>query len=254
MNPSELFKKDRAILKDLPLKEKVKHIWHYYKWYFGALLLVIVYIASTIASYISTSNCVLNGIFLNSTADASTFNEMSDTFLATAEQTKEDATVFVDTLSFSANPSAEDATSMYETFQTLLAKAHAGDLDFLVTGSDSINQLIYNEFFLDLSSLLDPEQLSAYQDKLLYMDRSFLEHIQNLDASSALDTPIAYPDPTDPASMKDPVPVLVDIRTSRWFSDLYPGVNDLYAYGLVTNGTNTQTAISFLEYLMNLEK
>ena len=254
MNPSELFKKDRAVLKDLPLKEKFKHIWHYYKWYFGALLLVVIYISSTISSYISTSNCVLNGFFLNSGGDVSALNELSDTFLATTEQTPEDATVFIDTLSFSSDPTAEDATSMYETFQMLLAKAHAGDLDFLVTGRNTINQLIYNEFFLDLSSLLDSEQLSAYQDKFLYMDRSFLEDIRNLDASSALDTPIAYPDPTDPASMKDPVPVLIDIRTSRWFSDLYPGINDLYAFGLVSNGTNTQTAISFLEYLMTPEK
>ena len=140
---------------------------------------------------------------------------------------------------------------MYETFQMLIAKAHAGDLDFLVTGSDAVNQLIYNEFFLDLSAFLSAEQLSAYQDKVLYMDRAFLESIRQLDASTTLDTPIAYPDPTDPTSMEDPVPVLIDIRDAHWISTLYPGDTGLYAFGLVTNGQHTQTAVAFLDFLLN---
>lgn len=247
MKPSEIFTKDREVLKGLPLKEKAKHIWHYYKWYMGALLLVIIYIASTIASTISTSNSILNGIFLNVTGSAYALEDLSDAFLGDAE----DKTVLIDTLYYSTNPSAEDTTSMYETFQMLMAKAHAGDLDFLVTGSDTLNLLIYNEFYQDLSVHLSPEQLSAYQDKLLYMDRAFLESIHQLDASTNLDTPIQYPDPVDPASMEDPIPVLIDIRDSQWVATLYPENDDLYAFGIVTNGQHTETALAFLEFFLN---
>ena len=210
-------------------------------------MLAVIYIASTIASYTSTSNCILNGIFLNVTGSAYVLEDMGNAFLSNTD----DKTVLIDTLYYSSQSSAEDATSMYETFQVLIAKAHAGDLDFLVTGSDAVNQLIYNEFFLDLSSYLSAEQLSAYQDKLLYMDRAFLENIRQLDVSTPLDTPIAYPDPTDPTSMEDPIPVLIDIRDAQWISTLYPGDKGLYAFGLVNNGQHTQTALSFLKYLLN---
>lgn len=172
---------------------------------------------------------------------AKALNEMGDAFLASADQTAGKSTVLIDTLYYSTQPNAEDATSVYETFQTLIAKAHAGDLDFLVTGSDTVNQLIYNEFFLDLSSLLPKAQLSAYQDRILYMDRAFLESIRHVDASTPLDKPIAYPDPTDPTSMEDPVAVLIDIRSTRWISTLYPEDHGLWALGFVANGQHTQT-------------
>ena len=78
-----------------------------------------------------------------------------------------------------------------------------------------------------------------------------MESIRQIDASTNLDKPITYPDPTDPASMEDPIPVLIDIRNTKWISTLYPGDSGLYAFGLVTNGQHTQAALSFLNYLLN---
>lgn len=249
MTPIELFKKDRKITQDMTAKEKVKHIWHYYKWYFLALALAIFYIGSTISAQFSNSNCILNGYFLN-IADVGAFSDMSETFHpAGGEQT-----VYIDALYFTSQTNAEDPSGAYETFQTLIAKAHAGDLDFLVVDKDTINQLIYNEFFLDLTGFLTQEQLAAYEGKLLYMDRAFLERILNLDASTDLSEPIKYPDPADPAAMEDPVPVLIDIRDCAWISKVYPFDTNVHAYGLVTNGQHHDIALQFLDFLLNGDK
>lgn len=245
MKPSELFKKDREIIRKMPPKEKLLHIWHYYKWYFAAALLVVIYIVSTISAYMETSGCVLNGYFLNVTGPAYTLTELSEEF----HPGDGDETVYIDTLFFTASPSKEDAADVYETFQNLIARAHAGDLDFIVTGEEAVNQLIYNEFYVDLSAYLTAEQLSAYEGRLLYMDRAFLERIRQLDPSS-LSAPVKYPDASDPSSMEDPVPVLIDIRDCQWISRLYPNNTGLHAFGLVTNGQHHEKALAFLDFLL----
>ena len=246
MTPNELFQKDRKTMRNMTPKEKIGHIWHYYKWYFVALLLVILYIGSTICAYTTDSKLLLNGIFLNVT-DVGALHDIPGEF---RPEDGED-TVYIDTLYFVSSPDAADASEVYETFQTLIAKAHAGDLDFIVADDETVNQLIYNEFFLDLTAFLTPEQLASCGGKLLYMDRAFLERISQLDASTDLSVPIMYPDPTDPESMEDPVPVLIDIRDSDLICALYPLDTGLHAFGLVTNGQHHDTALEFLDFLMN---
>lgn len=246
MTLRELFNRDRVLMQDMSPKDKLMHLWHYYKWYFAVFLLLLIYIGSTISAYIATSSCTLNGLFLNVTGSVYSLTDMSEAFLPDDSE----ESVNIDTLYFTSDSKTEDATSVYETFQSLIAKAHAGDLDFLVTGSDTVNQLIYNEFYLDLSGFLTPEQLDAYEGQLLYMDRAFLEDIRQLDASTDLAVSIKYPDPADPASMKDPVPVLIDIKQSPWIAELYPGDPGLYAFGLVTNGQHHDTALQFLDFLL----
>ena len=247
MTPSEIIQKDKELLKGLPLRAKAVHLWHYYKWYTLALLMVVLYIISTIIAYIDTSNCILNGYFLNVTGSPYSLAELSENYLPADS----DETVYIDTMLFTSDPSAENASSIYENFQNLIAKAHAGDLDFVVVDDEAINQLIYSEFFPDLTTFLTQEQLSVYAGRLLYMDREFLENIRNLDASTDLTTPIWYPDPADPESMGDPIPVLIDIRDSRWMAELYPDDTELHAFGLVTNGQHHDTALDFLDFLLS---
>ena len=240
----QLLQKDWELLKGEPLKEKLKHIWLYYKWHMGALLLLVIFITSTIYSNVAASNCVLSGIFLNPTAPSYTVLSHGEEFL-TAGSYAPGSGVLFDTMHYSSNPDAEDALSVYETFQLLIAKAHAGELDILVTGRSALNQLIYNEFFLDLNQFLTPEQIQAYKGQFLYMDKAFLAQLGDLSAA-----PAAYPDPTKPELMTEPVPVLVDIRGSEVISTLYGDSTGLYALGFVVGGRHPETARNYLDYLM----
>lgn len=245
MKFSQLIQKDRELLEGKPLKEKLKHIWFYYKWHFGALLLVIIYVVSIIHSNISATNCILSGVFLNTTTPSHAILSHGEEFLA-ANTYASSSEVYFDTMHYSSDPDAEDAVSVYETFQSLIAKAHAGELDFLVTGSGALNQLIYNEFFLDLNQILTAEQSQAYKGQFLYMDKAFLAQLGDLSA-----VPVSYPDPTKPELMAEPVPVLVDIRGSKAVSALYGDSTDLYALGFVVGGQHPEIARNYLDYLMS---
>ena len=244
MKFSPLIQKDRELLKGKSPKEKLKHIWLYYKWHMGAVLLLVIYVASTIYSNVAASNCVLSGVFLNTTAPPYAVLSHGEEFLSACSYVPS-SEVYFDTMHYSSDPDAEDAVSVYETFQLLIAKAHAGDLDILVTGRSALNQLIYNEFFLDLNQFLTPEQIQAYKGQFLYMDKAFLAQLGDLSAA-----PAAYPNPTKPELMVEPVPVLVDIRGSEVISTLYGDSTGLYALGFVVGGRHPEAARNYLDYLM----
>ena len=244
MKFSQLIRKDRELLKGKSPTEKLKHIWLYYKWYLGAALLLVIYVSSTIYSNVAAANCILNGVFLNTTAPSYSVLSHGEEFLAAGSYTP-GSEVYFDTMHYSTDPDAEDAASVYETFQLLLAKAHAGELDLLVTGSGTLNQLIYNEFFLDLNQILTTEQIQTYDGLFLYMDKAFLSQLGDPGAA-----PASYPDPTKPELMTEPVPVLVDIRNSKAVSALYTDSTDLYALGFVVGGQHPEVARHYLDYLM----
>lgn len=244
MKFSQLIQKDRELLKGKSPKEKAKHIWLYYKWHLGAVLLLIIYVASTIYSNVSADDCILSGVFLNTTAPSYTVLSHGEEFL-TAGPYATGSEVHFDTMYYSTSPDAEDAASVYETFQLLIAKAHAGELDILVTGSDTRNQLIYNEFFVDLNQVLTSEQIQAYEGRFLYMDKAFLAQLGDLST-----TPVSYPDPTKPELMAEPIPVLVSLDGSTAIDALYCDSIDLYCLGFIVGIQHPEAARDYLDFLI----
>lgn len=255
MKASELLQKEREILRGKPLKEKLKHIWEYYKWFMLAAFLGICFICSLIDSNIENSNITLSGIFLNTTAYSSEVIEFEQDFMSSCQLDPEKQLVVFDTsLYYDSNPDPADSTTSYETLQTLITRAHSSDVDVLVTNSDPVNLLMYNEFFMDLSQALTAEQFDTYKPYFLYVDNVFLQKIVSADLSTLdPDMVLTYPDPTKPEQMEEPIPVLIDISTSDEIQKLYSGINDQLVFGFISNCQHTETARKFLDYLMKQE-
>lgn len=252
MKISELLQKDKEALCGKPLKEKLIHIWEYYKWYLLAVFLGICFIFSLISSNIENNNIVLNGAFLNTTAYASEAIAFEQDFMSSCQLDPEKQLVVFDTsLYYRSDPDPADGTAYYETLETLIVRAHSSDIDVLVTDSDPVNILIYNEFFMDLSQVLTAEQFEAYQPYFLYIDNAFLQRILSADLSSLNpDIVLRYPDATKPELMEEPIPVLIDISTSDKIQKLYSGTNNHLVFGFISNCRHPETAGQFLDYLM----
>ena len=252
MKVSELIQKERALLKDKSPKEKLRHIWLYYKWHMGAVFLAVCYIISTVGSNAESHHVVLNSTFLNTTAYSSDALDFEQDFMARCQLDSHEQLVIFDTsLHYDPDPDPEDGTTAYETLQLLITRAHTGDMDVLVTDSAPVNLLIYGEFFIDLSQALTKEQLDAYRPYFLYMDNAFLQQITSADLSTLdPDMVITYPDPTRPELMQEPIPVLIDISGSDKIKNLYPNVADRLTLGFVTNSQHPEMAQLFLDYLM----
>lgn len=225
-------------LKNKPLKDKVKHIFTYYKLPIIAIVLVVLMAVSFVSHLASAKRTVLHVYCL----DAFVAQEREEPFLlelsqaAGVDQEKE-------CIEITAKLNLQD--ELYEG-EALTAQIMGGMIDVLALSEDASMQWLYQDVFADLSEMLTADQLRAYEDMLLYVDGAVLEKMDHL---SQQENPLQFPDPTKPEEMEDPIPVAVRVSAGSAFADTFfsnqPGV----VIGVVANAPNPENAIFFLDHV-----
>lgn len=230
-------------LKGKPLKEKVVHIVTYFWAPIAAVLFTVFVIASLIVTNANRKETALSFYCLNSMAGQNPVQEYLDEFAVSQGVDLNECEV---ALLANANTYGTDDAVSYANAEVFAAMVVAQELD-LATGSIPILlQLAYNENFWDLSQLLDPEQIEANKDSLLYVDMVFLEEIKKL---SILEDIPPYPDPTKPEDMEQPIPFALLLPEDAEFTELsYPHMQAGIA--LVTTAPHEDLALTFLRQLM----
>ena len=62
---------------------------------------------------------------------------------------------------------------------------------------------------------------------------------------------VEYPDPSDPESMREPIPVALRLPEDAPFPELcFPFQKDGVAAGIIVNSENLANALEFLDYVM----
>lgn len=246
------FKKEREAVKNGTLKQKTTYFWEYYKWYVIIPLVIIIAVTSTIYSKVTAPDVLLNGILLNCynlESEQESVSELRENFY---EEEKIDTTEYEitlnTTLSFSTDENA--ASANYNTLQALMAWTAAGTLDFLTGDLDSMTDLSYRSYFVDLREFLTEEQITKYEPYFLYIDQAVITKRNaafdnNEDASSIL-----TPDATKPETMEEPIPVMIDMSQSEKLTEVYGTSADALALGVIANAPNKDMTLAFIDYLM----
>ena len=241
----------KKVFKNGTTKDKVEYIWEYYKLHIVAVVFVVYFIGSMIYNNATAKDYVLQGIFLNTLAEAETVLEMEQDFIKTYPIDASSEEVFLDASMYYSDDSDAMETS-YETIQVLTARVAAGEIDFMVADVATLYDFAYDQYFAELSEVLSEEQLKAYEPYLLYYDKAVLEELSNLDYTGEEFPEIILPDPSKPELMEEPVPVMIDVTSSEKISTLYPVSSKSYAFTFVVNGVHKEKAVEFLDYLMRL--
>ena len=145
-----------------------------------------------------------------------------------------DSDMFLD---FSA---MDDAT--VQTTQKIMVHISAGDLDSMIGDLTAIDRYAYNDVLMDLRDFLTDEELQKYENDFYYVDRALLEE--------AKENPnLEYPEnPTDPSSMKDPIPVAIRVNDCKRLSETYVfGENQYFA--VIINSKHQDLNHLFLNYI-----
>lgn len=137
----------------------------------------------------------------------------------------------------------------YDTIsQTILVRVAAREVDFIISDIDTFATWANNDYFLDLTEVLTSQQLEAYSQDLLYVERAVLE-LEILDTDEATAAKSVLP-VRDPSALDDPVPVaLVIPKTSKLFGS-YTFLDTDIAFGIIQNTAHLDTTLAFLDYLM----
>lgn len=250
---SEFQKERDAVLKHGTPKEKIAYIWEYYKWHIIIPLVVIVIVITFIINAVTAPNVLLNGVLLNvypSESSISGDELLADFYKEQNIDTKKDTITLNSTLYYNA----DDITTNYQSSQALMAWTAAGQVDFITGDYDTLTELSYRGYFMDLLDFLTEEQLCAYEPYFLYMDKGVyterLKQSENLEDVSD----ITYPDCDKPESMTDPIPVLIDMKQSEKLTAVYGSETKSLAIGFVGKGEGLSTATIFLDYLLECTK
>lgn len=243
-------KVQRQKLKGAPFKQKLSYFWSYYKGPFFISLLIVAFIVTYVGK-LDDKKIILHGYMLNHFNNdlEAPLTEIEDGFLRAIDHDAGKYTLNINTtLSYYFNEDEDISTTNYQTMETLLAKSAGGELGFITGDRNSLMGLAYSDFFLDLTTIMNKEQIANFQSNFLYIDSDLISEFKNNSITLKDTSTLDYPDMTSPENMKKPVPVLIDISSFPTLRELYHYSPETLSFG-VSSTRNPEIILQFLEYI-----
>ena len=243
MTMFEYAKRAYKAMKGKPKEERWQYFLDYYVWYAVAIVAAIALLIHTVIFIANRKDTVFGGILVDGTgSDASTaYVQELEEFLQldTKKEQVHLQTGIVLQESF--------GNDRVESFQQILAFFTSKSTDFLTAPQTSFSMCAYSttNMLADLRDYLDAETMARLEDRIYYIDRDLVEQARN--GTLSQDTP--NPDPSAPETMKDPVPVGINITDcSEFCSTFYLMQEDLYL-AIAINTAHPDMVLEFLEFL-----
>lgn len=242
MKMSEYTRAEWKKMKDKPFKERLAFFWDYYKIptiIVVAALLAVIYTATI---WITAKDEALNGMLINSTTAMEESAILQDFCQEAGINTKKEEIVLNAGLSMDSGVPSMD----YMTYQRIHAGIAARQTDFFIADQGVMRQCGYDpsHMLMDLREFLSPEQLETLKDRIYYIDGSMCDGVIPEGET------VTYPSPTEPETMKDPIPVGIDIQDCRAFLDSYYPTNQPLYFAVAVNAPHKDRALQFLEFIM----
>ena len=266
MSVREEIKEQQKKLKGQGFKAKAEYFWEYYKIHTIVVICVAILLGALIHDISSNKPYGFYAVFLNS-GSTSAQDYLEAGFAPVSGIDTEKYSCFIDT-SESYNLEVISETTI-ATSQKIMANIAGGDLDILAADSDIFTYYANQQVFIDLRTILSDEQLSKYQDKLVYVDQAYLDYLDSEEYQTYVSTGefdssnkyaviadnynknFVFP-PSDPAQMESPVPVGIRLDSSQALSasGAYVMTGTTPVAGVVINSSRQDLGVSFIEYLL----
>ena len=162
------FKKLKENLSKMTFKEKLNHLWTYYK---GTLVLlaVVIAICSIVVTCIQNKNTktLLSGVAINVLLSDEGKDYVQNTYFEQHKTGGREQVIFTETThdDFSNVASME---SNYMALMSLMALSASGDLDYIFLDDQAIRNLLVHQLFLDLRQVYTEAELEALGDRVIW--------------------------------------------------------------------------------------
>lgn len=233
------FKEERDEIKNRSFKERMSYFWDYYKWHVIGGICGVFLVVSLIHTFLTNKDTAYYSAFINM-AETIYSEDYQNDFAKLANIDLEKSALYFDSDMFLDFSAMDDAT--VQTTQKIMVHITAGDLDSIIGDLPAIDRYAYNDVLMDLRDFLTDEELKKYEKDFYYADRALLEEAKQ-------NPKLEYPaDPTDPTSMKDPMPVAIRVNDCKKLSETYVfGENQYFA--VIVNSKHQELNHLFLNYL-----
>lgn len=242
------FQKERDAVRNGTPKQKLSYFVYYYKWYVIAAVLILLAVISLAVHFANQKETAFYACLLNA-APGENAEQYIQSFTeyagidTDAYETDFDTSIIISETQ--GNPETLAAAS-----QQLMIYIAAGNLDVMLTDTNSIRHYANADLFYDLRDFLTPEQLKLYEPYFYYVDWSVVQELKQSMPDSENDFIPAYPDPRKPEEMEQPVPVGIFLKKDCALTDNYYFLSDDVVLSVLSNTGRSQTASRFIDFVM----
>lgn len=152
--------------KNLTFKQKLIHIWEYYKWHIIIPIVAVISAVSIgLAIYENSKDSVLYAVFINTLLTDTSGDKLMDEFVDYAELDMKGKKITLDTTLY-INQKNSDMNSVSSS-QKLLAMFTSIEMDVIICNEDNFDYYAAQDSFVELSEVLPQDFLAEHEDLLL---------------------------------------------------------------------------------------
>lgn len=242
-------KEDWQKVKDKPRKEQWEFFWDYYKIPAICILLAVVLVVQGIFSATNKKEIVFSGFAFNCKISISE-DPFWDGFYEAAgiDGKTQTAACYSDVQIVPGQTQLNN-----NTIQRVIAGCSVQDVDFIIGDPYSFQVCAYTsqQLFMDLRKILDEETLEKHADRLYYMDGAIIDLLNSPVGEQVEPNALEYPkNPKDPTTMKNPIPVGIDVSRREDIQKAYYLEDTTIYVGAVRSTARPELTKQFIEYLL----
>lgn len=166
------FSLEKERLKEMSFKEKLDHIWTYYKEYmFIALMIVIIISVAISAALNADMQYYCCGMMSNVELTIEGHDYLTDVFFEDVLGSP-DGKIYLSSSTIKGSATVSDTDDSYSTTMGVLAQIEGKDLDYMIMDPYSFEHYVDERIYMDLTGLLSEEELAwLYEQNMIVQMR-----------------------------------------------------------------------------------
>ena len=159
-------------LKPMTWKQRIEHIWMYYKYYLWVVFLVGFTLSITATMLVSRSReTLVSGIMVNIYMEQEGYNYLSTDYLEDLGGNKKTQVAELTSVNFGDPLDPEEGENSYYSSQILVARVSGQMLDYILLDKFGFEYYASQEVYLDLREVFTEAELSALdaEGKVIYV-------------------------------------------------------------------------------------
>lgn len=239
------FREEREAIKHGTFKQKYQYFKDYYRMPLLITVLALCLVGSLVYHYVTHKDIIFYGAMLNC-SDYPDNEWFTESYAEAAGIDLKQYNVILDSaIYYRLNSYDQDS---YITSQKLSTYAGAGQLNVMAGGGEEFAYFAYSALFMDLRQALTPKQEERYSPYFYYVDGALINSNPNVQDGLA---DSVFPDPRNPADMKDPIPVALYVEDSERLNKAFyfKNAEDGIAVGIYANSSHLDYSLAFIDFL-----
>ena len=159
-------------LKPMTWKQRLEHIWEYYKEYMfiaAMLILLLVMIISSVVN--SQKEILISGILANVDMTETGWEYIDEDFQKLYGEDGKKQNVNISSAYFkNFNTSPDSFDTNYNTIMTAVSMAGAQTLDYLLMDQLAMEIYLTQDIMMDLTEFFTEEEIEEFGEKLIYLE------------------------------------------------------------------------------------